>query len=560
MKLSYVTIGYYRSITEAYKIDLSNLTLLLGKNNEGKTNIIKAIELGMEILQDADLYVRRKRIISRLYNWHEDYPLSLQKSKLIKNKQTKIRFDFSMEPSEASELSRIIGSTLNTELSIYFSIGEENVLSVTVPKRGKNATAISKKVLYICDYICSKFNIQYIPAIRAESDAYETLANMVEDELSSIVDDKYLECLDYIENIQQNRLTALAARVRNPLKNFLPSVKAISINLKDRYRRPTYSLRRSLNIEMDDGVLTSLSNKGDGVKSLTTIALLSQISSNKNRLIIVDEPENHLHPEAIRYICTVLYELGKENQVLISTHSPIFVNRDNIKSNIIVDSGKAVPADRIDTLRKTLGVMCSDNLMYSDYVIVVEGPTDKTLVTKYLYSDRQLNNCLINKSITVRAVGGTNNIKSEVYSLQRYCCNYLILLDSDPAGKNAANQLKQEMSVPSEKIRYFSLTGRTETELEDLLTEEMYKDLLLEKGIDISNPIFKNKSKKWSRRLSDIAQGCGINFSDMENECKEKVSYNVKSSDNYLNDDGKRLLAAIKDKIRMDLISMGILK
>ena len=55
MKLSYVSVSNYRSITDAYKIDLSNLTVLIGKNNEGKTNIIRAIKLGMEIIKGMTL-------------------------------------------------------------------------------------------------------------------------------------------------------------------------------------------------------------------------------------------------------------------------------------------------------------------------------------------------------------------------------------------------------------------------------------------------------------------------------------------------------------------------
>ena len=95
MKLSYVSITNYRSISEAYKIDLSNLTVLLGKNNEGKTNVIKAINLGMEILHNIDMYPRR-RILYRLYEWNEDFPISLQANNRLKNKNTTIRFDFKL--------------------------------------------------------------------------------------------------------------------------------------------------------------------------------------------------------------------------------------------------------------------------------------------------------------------------------------------------------------------------------------------------------------------------------------------------------------------------------
>lgn len=75
-----------------------------------------------------------------------------------------------------------------------------------------------------------------------------------------------------------------------------------------------YISRYNIGIDIDDGVLTSLSHKGDGVKSLVTIAMLSQISSKGEKLIIVNEPENHLHPEAVHYISHFLNDLSKRNR------------------------------------------------------------------------------------------------------------------------------------------------------------------------------------------------------------------------------------------------------
>lgn len=72
---------------------------------------------------------------------------------------------------------------------------------------------------------------------------------------------------------------------------------------------------------------------------------------------------------------------------MISTHNPIFINRSSISSNIIVDHGEARQADRIDTIRYCLGVICSDNLMYADYVIIVEGPTDRDVLMTLLSKD-----------------------------------------------------------------------------------------------------------------------------------------------------------------------------
>ena len=562
MKLSYVTIENYRSITDAYKIDMSNLTVLLGKNNEGKTNIIRAIKLGMSIIQDIEMFYPKRRMLRRTcYDWHEDFPIALQNSKKITDKKTLIRFDFQLSEIESTELSKKIGSSINCALSIYICIRENNQISITVPKRGKNAKAISSKIIPISNFISENYLMQYIPAVRSEEDAFAAIIDLVESELSEINDEEYKKSLELIVKVQQAKLADLASRVKQPLKNFLPQIKDINLNLSTNFLGYTSSFigRRSICFDVDDGTLTSLRNKGDGVKSLTAIALLSQVSTTKNRLVIIDEPENHLHPEAIRYINTVLTNLSKDNQVLISTHSPIFVNRNTISSNIIVEKGKAYPAKRIDNVRNVLGVLCSDNLIYSDYVVVVEGPTDKSLLIKMLKSDKDLSKALTNNIVTIHSIGGTHNLQSEIYSLQRYCCNYLVLVDYDKAGKDTIIQTKEKLSITDNSVRYFMKSNKKDTELEDLYNAEKYKDYLLSKGIDISNNKFKNQAKKWSDRISDVAVCAGIDFSkELENELKQGIE-NIISDflPEYFSEHGYHLLCEIIEKIKLDLKNMN---
>lgn len=332
--------------------------------------------------------------------------------------------------------------------------------------------------------------------------------------------------------------------------------------MTDRYRKSIYTTRKSLNIEIDDGVLTSFANKGDGVKSLATIAMLSQISSNKKRLIIVDEPENHLHPEAVRYINSVLCTLSRNNQVLISTHNPTFINRSKISSNWIVESGEAHCANRIDSIRQTLGVICSDNLMYSDYVVVVEGPTDRTLLGKLFDEDEELRRCMENKLLTIRSIGGTNNLKSEVYSLQRYCCNYIILLDGDGAGKDAAKTIRETLAVPNERIRFFMRGIKGETELEDFYNPDLYTAYLSRNGINIADNEFKNKSVKWSNRIGNIAAASGLDFPKPEEDRfkTEIVELIYSPLKDCLTPQGYELLTTIRNQVKQDLKTMMLLQ
>lgn len=562
MLLSYFTISNYRSIQGEYKIDLSNYTTLIGKNNEGKTNVIRAISLGMEIIRIASTGNKRRILHSQLYSWSEDFPISKQNAKRLKKKVTKLRMDFKLDEHEQNKYYERTDSHNNGSLSVYIEIDEGNQFSIKIPKQGKNTKDLSKtKVKEIASCIVDCFDVQYIPAIRSEDDAYDVISQLIDSELTSIQDTEYQQALDIIEKKQRERLDSLESNIAKPLKMFLPSIKHVHINLLQNNRTSPYRFaRRFIDVEIDDGVLTSLSRKGDGVKSLSVIALLSQISSEKSILILVDEPETHLHPEAIRYINTVLNQLSSKNQVIISTHSPIFINRSNISSNIIVENGTASPAKRLEEIRKTLGVICSDNLMYSDYVVIVEGPCDKKVLESYFMQDSKLKEWIENGYLTVRAIGGTRNLKNEVYSLTNYCCNFLIVLDYDQAGREAFDTVKRDEKylITDSNVVFFKVHGKNPSELEDLFKPEVYQEYLSSKHIDITKNAFKNLSKKWADRIETIYVGGDLSDEE-ENEIKTKVSELVSERINdALTDAGIEIFEKIKSVLMQEFESMRI--
>ncbi len=558
MRLTYFTVSNYRSITNAYKIDMHDITILIGKNNEGKSNLIKALNLAMDILQNVPI-MKLKKVPHQLYSWREDFPIELQDKKKLKHKDTDLRLDFRLDDTEITEFHERVGSIINGELSVFIKIKEDESISITVPKKGKNATALTGKLNIIASFIMQHIFMQYIPAIRSESDAYDVIGRLVDEELRQTGDERYKEAQKYIAEYQQAQLASLSQRIKVPLAEFMPSVKSVKLHLSDSIS-PRYLKRRVLSVEIDDGVMTNLSQKGDGVKSLTTMAILSQTDA-KNRIVIIDEPEAHLHPEAVHYLKKVLFKLAKDNQLVISTHDPIFVNRLSIASNIIVEKGEAKPAQRIDQIRRLLGVRTADNLMYSDYVVIVEGPSDKNVMEKFLRRDPALAELLNNSFLTVRSIGGVNNLRSEIYNLERYMCSYIAVLDNDEAGKEAARDVQQQLDIGSDRFRYFMINGpRSKSELEDLYKPDAYKTMLKQDfEIDISTPSFKNKSKKWCTRIEEIAAAAGRELSEEElNNMKKTLSESARDggAEDWFSDKGIQLLDAISSDIKSDVFRL----
>ena len=81
----------------------------------------------------------------------------------------------------------------------------------------------------------------------------------------------------------------------------------------------------------DDRVGTlPFSNRGAGTQNNLVIALfryLAERQTTNNLIIALEEPENSLHPKAQRQLLSVLLELSGRNQVICTTHSPVFIER-----------------------------------------------------------------------------------------------------------------------------------------------------------------------------------------------------------------------------------------
>lgn len=48
--------------------------------------------------------------------------------------------------------------------------------------------------------------------------------------------------------------------------------------------------------------------------------------SSENNVILIDEPEISLHPDLQRKLFSLLVEYSKDKQIIVSTHSPYFVD------------------------------------------------------------------------------------------------------------------------------------------------------------------------------------------------------------------------------------------
>lgn len=522
MKLVSVTVENFRSITAARSIPISNLTTLVGPNNEGKSNILRALVIAMTVLAGRrSIYrpsqFRRSRRLypAGRYDWLNDYPLNLHK----KNPDggSNITLEFFLTEQEKSDFKEEIGSNLNNTLPISFILNK-NDIKITIPKQGRGQKTLNQKSAKIADFVSKRIDIQYIPAVRTAEHAQRVVNSLVQGELEKLENNTiYKQALLDIASAQRPILESLSEELTNTMKEFLPNIKKVSVKIEEDDRN--YALTEISEMLVDDGAATPLNAKGDGVQSLAALALMRHTTrnsdANKDVVIALEEPESHLHPEAIRHLRKVLNELSSKYQVVITTHNPIFTNRSEIHQNIIVNKNRAYRASNVKEIRDTLGVRLDDNLSSAESVLIVEGEEDRIALRSILSEmDESLKDRIQSGQLAIDILGGASNLRHRIRLHLDAVCSVHVFLDDDDAGKKALKAALDEKIIEVSNINLTVVGGKAEAELEDLYDESVYADIIRSETGLVWSSRGSDKNKKWAVRVKNLLRRAGKPIDD----------------------------------------------
>ena len=528
MRLADFSVNNYRSITTARKIKTNNMTVLVGKNNEGKSNILRALTLAMDIMKiycsdPRSLQIAVRSYLKNHYLWEKDYPVSLQERN--PNGFSSIDLNFELDDRDISTIRALTGIRLSGCIPVRVSTNGITA-KVDIPKRGTPAFSDVTNKKKIIEYVCFRIDFNFIPAVRTENDALRVIESLIEKSLAALDDNpEYIEAMQKIAQLQQGVLDGLSHQIVNPLQSFLPTVRNIKIHMQSEKRKVT--LRRNTEIIIDDGTPTPIQQKGDGIKSLTALAMLN-IPAQEDRVSVlaIEEPESHLHPESARQLYDTIMVLAETHQVVLTTHSPLFVNRVNLGENIIVNGGKATPVKKIKEIRDVLGTHVSDNLTNAEHILMVEGEDDKIVLDKILPNmSSAIKRAIQNGTLIIDYIGGSGNLPYKLSFYRNLQCKYHVLLDNDDAGRRAGEDAERQGLLSVRNVTYTICNGSPNAEIEDCYCKDTYQDLIFnEFGVNINVSEFRS-NKKWSDRIADCFRSQGKQWNDsMEKRVKLAVA------------------------------------
>jgi hypothetical protein len=206
----------------------------------------------------------------------------------------------------------------------------------------------------------------------------------------------------------------------------------------------------------------------------------------KNAIILLDEPGLHLHAAAQRDLLERMKAYARENQLIYTTHLPFMIDfkrLDNIHvAEEIPKEGAKIhknwataDKDARFTLQAALGLSWSQSLFVGLFNLVVEGVDDFWLLSTFSTIFEEANKAGLDPRVVVTPAGGASKVAYIATILIGQELNVAVLLDSDPAGQQAYEQLVHQWILKDNYVvRIGDVAGSAPCALEDLFGESYY--------------------------------------------------------------------------------------
>lgn len=448
MKISRVIISNYRNLHEI-DIHLSDTVAIIGENNSGKSNFLKAITL--PFLPEEYAQTNKNLSWTDINNdaKNEYYQFIIDNQDKIKNNKLTdadiisalptvfVEVRLSPNPTEiyfVKDLAfDICGKEILYGLKYEFKPSQQNSSKIIDMIKD----IISKETISSDNF--NKFKMNLLPV------EYYTHSVCIPQKESSVPYDilklyKYTaleaERDDFAKTKDKIGSKTLIKLLQNSLTNdnkinieseytkFFSSIKSIADidklinwqeytdipNAKDFFTHismlpnmpPMQSLLSSIRLGYSD---EELSLQGLGHRNLVLLFVLINSLSIKQsdialNILTIEEPEAHLCINNIRLMVSFLKTFSSKNpatQIFYSTHNTEFINKMDLKNVVVFHSGRAYSF--VDEFKDTELDYLTKNpnldlfkLFFSKRCIIFEGISEEMLIRSYIDSKQELSN------------------------------------------------------------------------------------------------------------------------------------------------------------------------
>jgi putative ATP-dependent endonuclease of the OLD family len=490
MQIQDITIRNFRGIKLLENLPCGNLNTIVGKNDSGKSCIIKALDTFFnKNFTKHDIFFGKgedefTEINIRFRPDFEIHPLALDKDGLINITR---RFFFSNTARLQVEEYYTCEDVNHDSISNCFGVKEGVLndyigkeLELEYKKSGRTITNFSKveqihaateqlgrieKTHRAEDFIKNlekqyeAFELPNFSIFDAEynldvgsSDFQKQFKYLITQSL-----EKNKELTDNIENEVTTDLTSEFNVITSFMQKNVPDIEKIQPRVNCNWNN---LVKFDLDLKFKDEEFNiPITNKGTGFKRLLMVAYFEYLSSkttSKNQIFALEEPETYLHPSLQNDLLSSVLTISATSQFFLTTHSPIFAGATKDSNILIVRKENSISKyfnyqnedDIIKSVIEELGVQPDFNLLKSArFIIFVEGKGDVHFITNF--ANTVLNKQLEEDGIIV-TIGGGSSLKNYAdLDLFKKLSNgqsdkYSVLLDGDN-GDEAKEKEKEKI-------------------------------------------------------------------------------------------------------------------
>ncbi|WER45593.1 AAA family ATPase [Cupriavidus sp. WKF15] len=299
MLLEKIRIKNFRSLRD-FTIDTKALTVLVGSNDEGKSNVLRALDLFFNHDRDGDHQL----------SWGRDY-CAFATKRVRKASEIEISLTFRL-PENYSLSERLVWIKRWRQEGIVLDEIQTESKS-PLPGRSR-AVAFLRSIRY-----------DYVPAVKGE-EYFQRLLTAVYDMLDSTVRESI-----------RGAATGFTGEIRQHTGQILAELDS-RLKLKSQIQLPTDLRRLFSELEFHSerqGYAVTLAQRGDGIKVrhipiiLRWLAEQANHLSTKGRPRVVsiwgyEEPENNLEIRRAFELAKEFLDTSASIPTLLTTHSPVF--------------------------------------------------------------------------------------------------------------------------------------------------------------------------------------------------------------------------------------------
>lgn len=513
MKLRRIGIENVRSFLDRQELQLEgNITIIIGPNGGGKTNLLDTAVLSLRLFLLKSWIPRHNPIPEwqDRFEWTNNDALSpglLEKHSAGANLQQSIELDIEVTQPDIDNITRAKAEAMELQeraRSRYTSFpgqGAENWETVGL----RAGTVFSFRIIngilqstgdpsaetfriYLETYeVNSRLREEYerrplsmpmisLPVNRSAGDisASISLADFNEYGFKRAVDAASSRASGSITSLAIGRLATRYrellerddGRAMQDFKND-PAIKAFTATLKslgyDWELKCTNTLRNQYDIQLSkQGSSFRLGAASSGERELLIYLFAIYALNVRDALIVVDEPELHLHPRWQRTLLAMFEQLSQEtgNQFIMATHSPVFVSPSSIQyvSRVYADHQQSkvvrLGNSELPDPKHLFSIVNSQNnerVFFADLVVLVEGISDRIFFEALLRHFKVGEGT--GKVYEVVSVGG-KTLFSQYEKLLTTCkVPYIIIADLDYIREIGSESLKSYFTVSSQAIK-----------------------------------------------------------------------------------------------------------